>query len=992
MTSASILGGAFLPFLLAIAPSQAADSTDNPSPSQPVYLHAKMASDVQTFVKVGHNRSWQGGPIRIGGKTYPRGLGVHADSKLVFPLDGKYSEFHVTPGPDDAHHGTIQMRILVDAKEVYNSGPTHSKDGTERKELRIPLTGAQVLTLLVTNPDNNPGGDHASWGNALLLRPGGSATPLQPEAPPAVTRLPRAHLEPFLTKYCIDCHGPRKQKGQVRFDEANWTITNNDTAQRWQDVLDQLNGGDMPPDDEPQPPNAELSALLDTLTGSLLTARKRLTDHRGEIAMRRLNRREYANSIRDLFGFGVALADIPEDDEATFDTIGAEQLFTSAHFDKYLALGRKIAAESYRYNYSPRLEPTTTRSHPERGFTERIRKKLADSDRKMALKKQGADWRKMGFKDEGDMRILFSQWDARVEMPRIYLQYPKVDSGVYISDIAKRASITKHVDIRGDYIVRVHGGVREGSHELRSILRLRDQNRILGTLKMAGTPDQPQSVEWTTRQPMGHSFLGVQVRENAPDHTINTLRNYISKIQGRGDHKDPRAAIWIDWLEIEGPFYPKERGKLEDILYPDGPTRGNSIYLNNDEKAAELIEKFAFEAFRRRPPDPAYLKQLHEHYKQNRADGMIHRDAFAETVAIILASPGFLFIQEEEPAGQTANRTLSNRELAVRLAYFLWSAPPDYALYEADLSDPATYAKQVDRLLADPKSHAFHEGFMSQWAEFKRYDAITVDTRDHLRFNEGLQQDAKREVIAFFGTLIDENLPARTLIDSDFLVINHALAAHYGIPLPPSENGDFRKVMLPADSPRGGLMTQTAFLVTGSNGERSSPVIRGALVMEKLLHDEPAPPPPNVPELGSDSKTPRSNRDMVIQHQKQAVCASCHQKMDVIGFGLENFDTIGQWRDTEKVGNKQVPIETGGTLPGGASFANVQELKKVLADQEDHLAKELVESILAYGLGRTVEFSDADDVEALLEKLKSDDYRVRSIIREVALSPLFRRR
>lgn len=187
-------------------------------------------------------------------------------------------------------------------------------------------------------------------------------------------------------------------------------------------------------------------------------------------------------------------------------------------------------------------------------------------------------------------------------------------------------------------------------------------------------------------------------------------------------------------------------------------------------------------------------------------------------------------------------------------------------------------------------------------------------------------------------------------------------------------------------------MTQTAFLVTGSNGERSSPVIRGALVMEKLLHDKPSPPPPNVPELGAASNEPKTNREMVILHQKQAVCASCHKKMDVIGFGLENFDTTGTWRDSENVGREQVRIEPGGTLPGGAAFDSVSDLKKVLLDQEDQLAKELVEAIMAYGLGRTIEFSDHDDVEVLLERLQGNDYRVRSMIQEVALSPLFRRK
>ena len=187
-------------------------------------------------------------------------------------------------------------------------------------------------------------------------------------------------------------------------------------------------------------------------------------------------------------------------------------------------------------------------------------------------------------------------------------------------------------------------------------------------------------------------------------------------------------------------------------------------------------------------------------------------------------------------------------------------------------------------------------------------------------------------------------------------------------------------------------MTQAAFLTMGSNGERSSPVIRGALVMEKLLHDPPAPPPPNVPELSAASSEPKSNREMVQLHQQRAVCASCHRKMDAIGFGLENFDTVGRWRETERVGRKNVQIDASGTIPGGDSFADVSSLKRVLLKKKEALAQEMVEAFLCYGLGRTIEFSDGDDVEAIMDELRTEDFRVRSMIRAVALSPLFRKK
>jgi hypothetical protein len=484
----------------------------------------------------------------------------------------------------------------------------------------------------------------------------------------------------------------------------------------------------------------------------------------------------------------------------------------------------------------------------------------------------------------------------------------------------------------------------------------------------------------------------MRVRENFPDNNINSTRGYINKLKDPRKHPDPRPSIWIDWIEIEGPFYPEKRPRLEDLLYPGMPTGKNGPYLNHDASAHEFIEKFATLAFRRKAPEPAYLEALQVNFKELRTSGKNYKQAMSEVMAIILASPSFLFIQEAAPAQDKPHGILDNRELAIRLSYFLWSSPPDDQLYAADLSSPSVYAQQVDRLIADPRSQAFRDGFISQWAHLERFDAITVDRKEHYQFNEGVQQDAKQEVREFFGTLIRENLPAKNLIDSDFVVINGALANHYGLPFENSRDASFQKVKLPATSHRGGLLTQAAFLVTGSNGERSSPVIRGALVMEKILHDKPAPPPPNVPELASASDKPMTNREMVLLHQNRATCASCHQKMDVIGFGLENFDTIGRWRDKEKVGRKQVPILPGGTLPGGGKFKNVTELKSLLLKHQDDLAEELTESILAYALGRTVEFSDADDVEKILSKVKAANYPVRDLIRQVALSPLFKKK
>ena len=522
---------------------------------------------------------------------------------------------------------------------------------------------------------------------------------------------------------------------------------------------------------------------------------------------------------------------------------------------------------------------------------------------------------------------------------------------------------------------------------MRRVALIQDSHEIRGTIGLRGTPENPETVEVRLRQPMGRYGMTLSVSENLPPSTWGNISwgdNHLRRLQGS---LDPYTSLWIDWIELEGPFYPEKKLFFEEIV---DRMKAEKKY-QKDEHADELIEAFTYEAYRRRTPNPDFLAGLKARFHELRADKKSYEESLTEVFALVLSSPSFLYLQEAEAAGSGV-KSLDNRELAVRMSYFLWSAPPDEELYAADLVDPAVRAAQVDRLLNSPKAKAFHDGFVGQWSELDRFNAITIDEAAEPHFNVGVRHAANREVREFFRTLIKENLPARNFIDSDFVTVNSALAAHYGIPGIAPKDGSFIKVKLPADSPRGGLMTQAAFLITGSNGERSSPVIRGALIMDKLLHDAPAPPPPNVPELSAASDEPKTNREMVKLHQQQTACASCHEKMDVIGFGLENFDTIGRWRTTETVGKEQVAIDPSGILPGGDKFGTVQELKKSLLKHEPDLAKELVQSILAYGLGRTIEFSDADDVEEILDKLKANQYRMRDMIREIALSSLFTRK
>ena len=834
------------------------------------------------------------------------------------------------------------------------------------------------------------------------------------------TEIPKDVLEPFFKTYCIRCHGPEKQNGDVRFDQANWVIANSDIAQRWQDVLDVLNGGDMPPEDEKQPESAELAKALETLTGTLQMARDRLTSQGGEIILRRLNRREYANTIRDLFGFEINPLDVPPDnDSESFDTVGSDQVFTSSTFDRYLELGERIATQAFRVGATPRLESEISRQDYGAGQAKGMQKKIQELDRLMAMKKAGATWQEMGFTDAGDAKNTFRFWEGRRARPVRYLKQPRVDEGAYLTDFGGfhahgMAKMSRAADPRGTYRVRLRGGIHGNQPEIRRFVGLSTPDRgLVDTFRLQGAPEAPQIIETELRPRLGERTLQVWFYENRQAPNLDV---YVKALKSKG----PRCSIWVDWLEIEGPFYGAERSFFETLTFEESSGKGRPKLTLTDETAQEWIERFAFEAFRRRQPAPAYLEGLATIFKTRRQEGQSLEEAMSAVVSIILSSPGFLYLQEHvapEPTALAAGndglrtdggprltpsahnsggrQTLDDRELAERLAYFLWSSPPDAALYaqveNGTLSQEAVLRTEVDRMLADPKAEALYEGFVTQWGDLKRFEAVTVDERYSSRFNKGVRHSASRELPAFFKVLVEENLPAANLIDSDFAVVDPLLAQHYGIDgVDGVESNGFQKVALRETSPRGGLLGQAAFLVSGSNGERSSPVIRGALVMQKLLHDKPAPPPPNVPELGAEAGVNRSNRELVEFHQRKPQCASCHKKMDVIGFGLENFDTIGQWRDTERVGKKDVPIQTGGELPDGGKFANLNDLKRLLRDQDDQLAEELVESLLAYGLGRNIEFTDTDAVEDILTRLESDQFRLRDMISEIAVSPIFR--
>jgi hypothetical protein len=807
----------------------------------------------------------------------------------------------------------------------------------------------------------------------------------------------------FLRENCVKCHGPQKQKGKMRLDTLSLEIASNTIAQRWQDVLDTLNAGDMPPEDEKQPTKKELTGFLAELTGKLKAACRQLSDQGREVAMRRLNRREYVNSIDSLFGFKVGTDSLPEDDPADpFDTIGSQQFFSSYHFEKYLEMGRVIVTDAFALGNHGRQPVKTQVEEPEvrtnKNIRDRYRQRMERWREVVAALEAGKT-----FNDE-DFPLNFDARDRRFDGrglhfylnfhaersagPAAYLKKELIDKGLYLTRRSGgrwTAGIVKHsYDPRGTYKLRLFAGINANPPESRTFVSVNDKGRVLAPLKIYGTAHQNEMIELDYQPLHGSTHFGFQVEERRNEMIDG--KAYVRKVDPYGDW----SSIFVDRMEVEGPFY-GEPTFFEQLAFPKGPSKKrNQPVERTDEAAKALIDAFAREAFRRREIDPEFIEKLRALYEQGRKSGMEVEQALVDPLTVVLASPGFLYLSESEAAG-SKRRPLTLRERAVRLSYFLWSAPPDEALYQAvengTLKNSAELTRQVDRMLADPKAEAFYHSFMSQWFELHRFDDIAVNPKDYLMFDEQVRYSAREEPIRFFEYLVKENLSLGNLIDSDFAMLDPLLAHFYGIEGVGGQG--FRKVSLPPGSSRGGLIGITAFMIMGSTGDRTSPIIRGTLVLDKFLHDPSADPPPNVPELTDASKEPLPVRELIELHQSKAQCASCHAKIDPIGYGLETFDAVGLWREEAKVGKRMEKIEQGGTLPGGKAYDDFEQFKSLLMENKEKLARSLVEGAASYGLGRTVEFSDGDDLDALADQLIKDGLRAKSLIHNLVQSSLF---
>ena len=428
------------------------------------------------------------------------------------------------------------------------------------------------------------------------------------------------------------------------------------------------------------------------------------------------------------------------------------------------------------------------------------------------------------------------------------------------------------------------------------------------------------------------------------------------------------------------------------MLIPEQPKRGTE-----KRAAREFIRDFACRAWRR----PATDEEVNR--VASLVDRMLKdRGSFEEGMQLalqaILVSPNFLFRWELDSSHKTSFtpgkiRNLNAYEIASRLSYFLWSSMPDEELFalamDGSLVEDQTIRLQVQRMLADPKSEAFVRNFAGQWLQIRNLETIAPDEETFPEFDDGLRGAMAEETYLFFNAILRENRSALDLLDADFTFLNRQLANHYGIKEEKLKGEEFRRIALPADSKRGGVLTQASVLTITSNPRRTSPVTRGKWVLEQLLGTPPPPPPPNVPELEESKEIAAEAplRERMRIHRENPDCAGCHAKMDPIGFALENFDAIGRWRDFDG----EFPIDSAVELEDGSNVSGPDSLQALLKQRPNYI-NALIEKMLTYSIGRGIEFYDRNAVETIRDKAAVDGFKLSTIVTEIACSPPFLKR
>ncbi|PQO25746.1 hypothetical protein C5Y96_23335 [Blastopirellula marina] len=783
--------------------------------------------------------------------------------------------------------------------------------------------------------------------------------------------------EAFLQAHCIRCHGPEMVERNLRIDQLSRDFKSGVDGHLWAEIVERINAGEMPPEDEPQPSENEIAAVIAQLDTRIREGRAARMAARSPVAHYRLSRQEYQNTVYDLLGVRYDPAQPGELNADPlwhgFERIGSQLSLSPSHVERY-----------YRAS-----EIVLSRAFPEQPVESQTIHKSAAEIRYDGGKRQQEYLDRFGIK-RPLRALIFPGRELQALRPH-WFSTGASKSGLYrarlqISGVRPPGGQTPHLRIGK----RTGEGTNEGLIEL-DILAPEDKPEII---EFEVFLEMPTSLDFNvvvtdiiSRDKGAHHRNILGGSDYVFTHTSETtLLNPTGPKLFDEDGNGIFSFVLLDWIEWEGPIESEaEQATRTGVL----PSADASV-----EVITQHLNQFAKRAWRRPVSNDELLPYI-KAYEEELAAGEDMASAYQIALLGVLNSRNFTYLVE----GDTQSRErLNDWELASRLSYFLWSSMPDQALFDAAAAGKLTdgeLANQVDRMLSDPKIDRFVNDFPRQWLQLHRVGMFPPDGNLYPEYDVWLEASMREEVKQYFREVFSSNLSIDSFITSDWTMANSRLCEFYGLPAPKASGP--QKVALRPEDHRGGLLTMGAILGLTSDGTRHRPVHRGVWISEAIFGKTPPPPPANVdPIEPNPPDSPKATiRHKIKAHTQNASCAACHRNIDPLGLAFDQFDAIGQWRTHERVEKgtgDDPPVDPSGEMPDGRGFADAEQFKQLLLEDRDQFLHALIEHLCSYGLRRVLTVDDREDIGAIVEEAKRHNYQLKDIVRAVALSDIMKKR
>jgi mono/diheme cytochrome c family protein len=732
----------------------------------------------------------------------------------------------------------------------------------------------------------------------------------------------------FVDKYCIGCHGASGAAAGIDLTKPTSLAAMLNDRATWDKVIGTIESQAMPPKGVPHPDIASRTAVVNALQSAFSQADCKINDP-GRVTMRRLNKVEYNNTVRDLLRVTSSPADkFPSDDVGYgFDNIGDVLSISPLLMEKYVAAARQLSREAI----------------------------LAPEDRVIPSK------RVLG----KDLKAIAGGGIS-----------PYVGDALMFGTVAD-AGVTIDAPVAGTYTLKIEASGHQLGAEACQ-MRILVNGKVVGQVEVANRPNRPKVYTQTIQiDAPGKVTVGVGFMNDAFEGPGKD-RNLIVHAVELDFPENAAAAIP---LPVSHRFLVRKQPESVTDAAWDAAMSYN----------VRVLMRRAY----RRPVTAAEVARVVTLSKTVRSRKLSFERGLQLALQAVLVSPNFLYKVEvdPDPNNPKATRTLSPYELATRLSYFIWSSMPDDALLAAaesgNLATDAQINAQVTRMVKDAKSLSLAQNFAGQWLNLRKAAVVQPDVARFPTFNEGLRKSMQQETELYFDRIVRDDRPVMELVKSDYTFLNEPLAKHYGIP---DVTGDAMRMVKLSAGPRGGVLGHASVLMLTSNPGRTSPVKRGKWVLENILGTPPPLPPPNVPPLPEEQAggvaRPTSVRARLEEHRKNPACANCHERLDGMGFALENFDAIGGWRDTDG----GVALDVTGELPDGSKFKGVSGLQSLLISRKQAVVRGMIERLLTYGIGRGIERYDQCDMDKMTARALGKGGRFSHLVNEVIRSKAFRTR